>query len=70
MNMQLNAGTIGSYRTFNGAIRKASYWKLVDAFLAVWALMLLFGATFAFGYFKGAVDADAVNTWASQIRAQ
>jgi hypothetical protein len=47
--VELNSKTIGSYRTFQAATRKAMYWKLADALLIVWGCAALAALPFAAG---------------------
>ena len=47
--MELNKATIGSYRKFEEAARKAMYWKLADVFFIAWAVLVLSLIPFALG---------------------
>ena len=49
MRMDLNKETIGSYRTFEKAVRKAAYWKLADVLFIAWAVLALSLIPFALG---------------------
>ena len=68
--MELNSGTIGSYRSHEHARYIRQLGAVADAMLMAIAVISVASAMYVGGYVHGLISADSINAWADQVIAQ